>query len=220
MSPPGKYVRKVGGTDISKLLGMNPYGGPREVWERIVNKVDVPLNDSMRRGLSVEPRIRDLSVRTYGLELEEHPGIVQSPQHIFATASPDDFGSHNGSRVLLEYKSVTEWAAKKWGDLDYSDAVPEHYHLQVRWNLGVCGIERALLIAAFGADVPGENDAPPDFVIKWTRIYEFHRDRDIEARLFKVGEFFWEQYVVPQIPPPADPKPVKRSRKVKEAAHV
>lgn len=200
--------RKIGGTDIACLFHLNRYGrGPRAVYERIVEGKDTESNPAMERGMREEPRIRQLFVERTGLVLEPHPGIIESPDYEFAIVSPDDFTHDAGEPLTLEYKSVSIWSAKKWGD-DSTDALPEDYAMQLHWAMAITKRPAGRLFAAFGEDLEGGI-----FDIKFTRLYYLRRDPDIESALLRRAAWFWENHIVKKVSPPPDPKPTKRTRK-------
>lgn len=204
----GDRPRKIGGTDIACLFGLNRYGrGPCAVYERIVEGKDTPSNQKMGRGIREEPRIRQLFVERTGLVLEPHPGIIESPRYEFAAVSPDDF-AHDGEPLTLEYKSVSVWSAKSWGD-DSSDALPEDYAMQLHWAMAITGRPAGRLFAAFGEDL----DDGRVFDIKFTRLYFLRRDPAIEAALLRRAAWFWNAHILKRVKPPPDPKPVKAKKK-------
>ncbi len=59
-------ARRVGATDVAKLLGLSKYGGPRAVYDRIVGGVDIVSTPLMQRGIREEPRILGLFVAETG----------------------------------------------------------------------------------------------------------------------------------------------------------
>jgi predicted phage-related endonuclease len=201
-------ARRIGGTDIGKLLGLSRYGGPRSVYDRIILGVDQPMNPRMARGIREEPRIRALFVERTGAVLAPHPGIIQHPEHEFATVSPDDFAWVEGVDATNDYKSVSTWGAHQWGP-DGSDTMPEHISCQLHWAMEVGGKEHARVFAAFGVDETEEV-----FDIKFTRLYRLQRDPELGAAMLSVAARFWTEHIVPRIPPPPDPKPSRKPKSV------
>ncbi len=201
-------ARRIGATDVAPLLRLDPYRGPRDVFDRIVHKKDIEQSPVMYRGIKTEPVIRALGVKERGFALAprdyDEPFVVQMAEHDFATASPDDLGLLDGAEGVVEYKSVIRWNAPKWG-LEGTDQIPEHYLLQCHWLMAVTGLPTAWLLAAFGEDVKGEDKKPTgDFNIAWTALYVVRRDLELERHLLSVGERFWTRHVLPQIEPTDD----------------
>jgi len=202
---PTAPVRRIGGTDAGKLLGLSKYGNARDVYERIVNGIDSPTNPRMARGTANEHVVRALCA-TANPDLRTlwtpEPWIVRHPTHEFATCSPDDVTAD----TLLEYKTASIYSAKRWG---YGDGVPSEYLGQVLWSLWVTQLPRALLCVAFGID--GDDGA---FEVTECRQYWLERDAEMEATFAEVGGAFWRDHVLARRPP--DVEPVKNKRKVKK----
>src|SRR5690349_12032790 len=99
--------RRIGGSDIPKLLGISPYGGPLEVYERIVLGVEAPWNPRMERGTMFEPVLRALGQRMLGLELEDvESDYFPHPSLEYAHAQVDDLARRDGLPVCVDYKTV------------------------------------------------------------------------------------------------------------------
>lgn len=209
--------RRIGATDISAIVGLNPYANARDVYERIVNRTDRKKNKAMERGLKVEPLIRQAGLERYGWTLEPHPGIIVHPEYNWATASPDDWVVYEGRRCVIDYKSVSVWAVKAkpdaWGDSE-TDHCPEHYQIQMHWNGFVGGFERSLLLAAFGED---ERESG-DFRITEYRLYRLWREPAIEQALFRAGLKFWTEHIEAHAPPAMEPMETIKKRIAKEKA--
>ncbi len=105
---------------------------------------------------------------------------------------------------------MSVFAAHKYGTAD--DAVPPDYGIQVRWAMAVTGKPKAVLYAAFGED----QDCYNTFDVRFTRVYRFTRDAEIEAAMFSVAERFWTEHVLPGIPPPPDPKKTRAKKQPQE----
>lgn len=182
-------TRRLGATDAAKLLGVSKYGGPLDVYRRLVLGVDVKVNAKMRRGTKYEPEVRRRYVAETGAELcvWVAPLIVEHPEHPWATCSPDDI---TRADVLCEYKTVSRWGAKGW-----ADAPPIDYVLQVQWSLWVTGLETAHLYAAFGDDVGDE------FNITHCQLYTLRADLELQAIFADVGGRFWSAHVETKTPP-------------------
>jgi predicted phage-related endonuclease len=192
--------RRIGGSDLPKLLGLSPYGGPLEVYERIVNGVEAEWNPRMERGAAVEPELRAFAQRMLGLELEDfesdiaiHPGVE------FAHAQCDDRGRLRGMPVVADYKSQSTFA-KGWGP-DGSDIVPEHYRAQMAWELACSDRDLGLFIVGFGEDLP----PPRLFHIANVLTYHIERDGVFESYALDVARTFWETHILPRVPPAATP---------------
>jgi hypothetical protein len=185
------------------------------VYERIISGIQQPRKPVMDRGTREEPRIRCSFVTEHGIKLEPHPGRdVLNSKYRFASVSPDDFCIFRGLDTTVDYKSVSIWAAKKWGTA--TEAMPDDIAMQVRWAMAITERPRAVVYAAFGEDLRiGENPCA-EFAIRWCRTYVLDRDLDFERAMLHVAESFWLNHIEALVPPPADPKPTRRPRSAHE----
>lgn len=182
------------------LLGVHPYKDSHDVWARIVHGEKSPPNPKMLRGQAVEPVLRGLALERWGGELEIHPGVVYSPSHRFACASPDDFVDIGGKRLVREYKSVSKWGAHLW-----REGPREHVRLQVLWTLAVCGVDECQVVAGFGMDLPDGG-----FDLEGLSLWTIERDLEEEERLLALGDEWWRRYVEGGEEPPKTKKARKK----------
>lgn len=197
--------RRIGGSDIAKLLGLSPYGGPLEVYRRIVEEHDEPWNPRMERGAAMEPALRAHGQRMFGFELEDRESDIHAhPELDFAWAQIDDLARWDGQPVVVDYKSTSEFA-KGWG-ADGTDDVPEHYRCQMAWELLCSDRELGLLVTGFGRDVEG----PEIFQLNTIVTYQIQRDPVFESLCVQTAKDFWLTHVLPRIPPASTPIKKKR----------
>jgi predicted phage-related endonuclease len=187
-------MKRIGGTDIPKLLGLSPYGDELDVYLRIIEDKETPWNAAMERGAMVEPLLRAHSQRVLGLELEtREDDYCAHPELEFAGAQVDDLAVRHGLPLVIEYKSVNSFA-KGWGP-DGSDEVPEHVRAQVAWEMLCSDRPMCLIVAGFGRDVDD------DFCLTNVCAYEIQRDEEFERLCMAVARNFWEQHIIPRVPP-------------------
>jgi putative phage-type endonuclease len=199
-------MRRIGGSDIGKLLGLSPYGGPAEVYDRIVDGVEAEWNDRMARGAACEPELRAYGQRILRLELDDYASdIAVHPGVEFAHAQIDDRAHLRGVPVAVDYKTQSTFA-KGWGP-DGSDEVPEHYRAQMAWELACCDRDLGLFVVGYGTDLP----PPRLFDISNVCTYHIQRDGVFESYCLDVARDFWIKHVIPRVPPAATPKKEKRN---------
>lgn len=183
-------MRRIGGTDIARIVGLSSYGGPIDAYRRIVEGHSPEQTPAMRRGTLLEPVIRQMYVDETGAQLRTpHPGVVVSPRHEFMCASVDDLATLQGEQRVAEYKSANLRAAQQFGEPG-TDAVPQGYLVQCAWYLATCDLSAADLAVLVAGD---------DF-----RIYRIQRDLELEAMLLEAGARFWRDNILPRRPPPPD----------------
>lgn len=198
-------MQRIGGSDIPKLLGLSNYGGPLEVYQRIVEGAEAPWNALMERGAAMEPVLRAHGQRMLGLELEDlATDYVESPEFEFARAQVDDLARWRGQPVVIEYKSQNQFR-RGWLHGPDGDVVPPDYEAQVTWQLMCSDRELALFVVGFGQD---REDG--GFDLHNIQHYEIQRDREFEAYCLFVAREFWEKHVLRRVPP--DPLPRKKRR--------
>ncbi len=202
MKPP----RRIGGSDIAKLLGLSSYGNAMNVYQRCVEGLEDEWSTVMERGAAVEPELRAYGQRHLGLELEDTTSDYHDhPRLDFAHAQIDDLARWNGMPVVVDYKSQNRWA-KGWGP-EGSDVVPEHIRAQVTWEMLCADRELGLLVVGFGDDRP----SPIIFTVSNVITYEVQRDEEFERYCILVAREFWERHVLPRTPPSI--KPIGKRKK-------
>lgn len=198
--------RRLGGSDIAKLLGLSPYGGPLDVYERVVLGKEEPWNPRMERGAMFEPVLRAHAQRHLGVEVEDAASDYhEHPTLEFARAQVDDVARWNGVPVVVDYKTSNRFA-KGWGR-EGTDEVPEHLRCQFAWEMLATDRELALVIVGFGEDRPG----PEVFCMSNVVVYQVQRDPLFESLCVAVAREFWQRHVLAQTPPPATAKKRRRS---------
>lgn len=188
----------LGASDVPKLLGLSPHGGPWKVWGRKRGLVRRRQTTVTRRGHREEGRIledyADATGRTvYGPLGELH---VVGPEPL--VVSPDAFELEGPGRLVgLEVK--TDRSRARWGA---SGAVIE------RWTPAAARIVRedyaaqvyALLIAtglpAWRLVVRRSMDD-----LRWFTIL---RDDDIQGRILDSVRSWWQTHIVEERPPATD----------------
>jgi putative phage-type endonuclease len=187
----------IGASDIAAITNASPWGSRWSVW---VDKVGLaPLDDDdpsdvMQLGLDLEPVIVAWFERRHrGLHVMARQYRATHPEHDWALATLDGLIVEEGSDDLDSAVAVFESkydAGSRW------DEIPDHYRLQVQWQLAVTGLDAAFLAVmhmAFGR---------PRF-----EVYEVARDQAMIDRLLAEGERFWMDHVVAGVPPLADGHP-------------
>jgi putative phage-type endonuclease len=192
-------AKSLGGSDIGAILGFNRYRSAVDVWlektGRIVNEADsLPI----RFGSFAEEFVASEYSLSTGHSLVSHPTALIHPQYEYIHGHIDRFvcdhpsiydasGSMVAKRVL-ECKTANPFAKQEWGELG-SDQVPMAYLAQCVWYLAITGLEQADLAVLMGNT---------DF-----RIYEVHRDLELEQMVLERAQSFWKDHVLTDIPPSA-----------------
>jgi putative phage-type endonuclease len=175
----------VGGSDVSAILGLNPWRGPFDVWLEKTGEVDqFGENQAMMRGRLFEPAIANWYSEVTEQAIE--PGeLIRKDDWMIA--NPDFFVLADGGRDFgLEIKTAR--SARKWGD-GGTDSVPVYYALQCHWYMACTGMPRwdlAVYLTSFD-----------EF-----RRYVLPRDEAVVSALTeRVGQW-WERHVIGGERPP------------------
>ncbi|QWD88182.1 YqaJ viral recombinase family protein [Polynucleobacter sp. MWH-CaK5] len=215
-------AKSLGGSDIGAILGFSRYRSAVDVWMEKTGRVN---NDAdslpLRFGSFAEEFVASEYTRSTGFNLVNHPKALVHPKYDYMHGHIDRFISEkptiydeSGSLIatrILECKTANPFTAHEWGDLG-SDQVPMAYLTQCLWYMAITGIEQTDLAVLMGNT---------DF-----RIYEIHRDLELEEMIFARAKDFWEEHVLKDIAPPAQREsdlkllfPQSKPTKTVEAKH-
>lgn len=186
----------IGGTDISAIVGLNPWSGALAVWhdktsdKEIVEEENIPAE----LGLELENFLRRKFVKKFatyeGIEvkLEGMDWILADDEFRYFTVNIDDWFNHpiEGLSCGVELKTTTELKRKQWE----GDNIPIYYIIQCQWGMMITGWTRWYIGFLIGNS---------SFDLK-----QIDRDEELIGRLRKAGKDFWNNYVIPKIPPMAD----------------
>ena len=195
----------IGGTDISVLLGLNPWKTPFQLWQEKTGRlIEEPVPEARER-MYWGTVLEDVVARHYSdrmnVRVQRVNGTLRHPDSPIAIAHIDravcaGFGSRarwNGRQVLgadrvLECKTAHAMAqyGADWGDPG-TEAVPERYWLQCQWYLGITGLPVADLAVLFG----GQQFA----------IYTIPADSGLFSDLLNEAVGWWERHIVADLPP-------------------
>lgn len=183
----------VGGTDIAKILGLSPWGGPVDCWLDKINYQPRPVHDAarkdvLRRGKRLERYIADLITEEFGI-LCKNPNARHHDAEVAYFAAEVDFeyfDEETGQIENGEIKTVHPFKSREWGE-EETDELPLHYIAQNQWGLGVTRRRRCRTFALIG------DELKPYLVERDELIIEAMRDK---------ARDFWASYVVPVVRPP------------------
>ena len=185
-----KYL---GGSDIGAILGLSRFRSPLQVWMEKTGK-EVKKLDSLplRFGSFAESFVASEYSRSTGFDLIHDESIYVHPEYSFMSAHIDRFvledSSSSSPTRILECKTANPFSAGDWGEVG-TDQVPLSYLCQCLWYMAITNLNRVDLAVLFGNS---------DF-----RIYEISRDLELESTILQKASFFWNTYVLHDVPPPA-----------------
>ena len=177
----------LGGSDAAKVFGVSRFGGRWELYQEKLG-MTAPLVETER--MAWGKRLEDIIARTYaeqtGRRVRRVNRTIRHPDYPFLFAHVDRAA---GKGRGLEVKTAGIFMASDFGEPG-SDQVPPDYLLQVMHYMMVTGWEVFDLAVLIG----GQN----------LRIYTIPRDEQLIADLLAGEVDFWQNHVVPRIPPEVD----------------
>ena len=178
----------IGASDIAAVAGLSRYRGPFDVYAEKVG-LAAPVIDTpqMYWGRVLEPVVAAEWARRHDRRIRHRTRLFRHPNYPWAISHLDY--DLPGTNEVLEIKTAGHYAAHEWGE-DGSDQVPTEYLFQAQWEMFVACKQVAHLAVLIG----GHSFHP----------YVIPRDGDLIDNLLAIGEDFWLNHVVPQVPPDID----------------
>lgn len=142
---------RIGGSDASAIVGMNPYKTNIELWEEKTGRrvaPDISDESYVKYGHDAEEYLRELFAIDYPQYqvLYEDNNMWTNDKYPFAHASLDSWlVDEDGRKGVLEIKTTNilqSMQKEKW-----KDRIPDNYYLQVLHYLMVTEFEFAILKA-------------------------------------------------------------------------
>lgn len=183
---------RIGGSDASATVGMNPYRTNVELWQIKTGQIvpeDISDKPYVIYGTKAEEHIRalfQLDFPQYTVSYEEN-NMFLNDKYPFAHASLDGWlQDQNGRKGILEIKTTNilqSMQKEKW-----NHRIPDNYYIQCLHYLMVTEFEFVILVAQLKSEFSGE-------VYKQTKHYHIERsevEEDVEY-LRNAEKKFWKQ---------------------------
>ena len=172
----------IGGSDASAILGLNPYSSPLRVYlDKIGKGEEQETNEAMRQGTDLEQYVAERFVEATGKKVRRCNKILQHPEYPWMLANIDrDIVGENAG---LECKTTSPYSKFKFDEGE----INPHYYWQCMHYMAVTGADRWYVsIVVLG---------------KSHHVFCIERDEDEIAQLIEAEREFWEEHVVPKVPP-------------------
>jgi putative phage-type endonuclease len=126
----------LGGSDIGVITGDNPY--KKQLRLKLEKREEVEPDEAnylMRVGSHMEAFIRDdFREEKTGWSFGPELGTIQHREIKHFAASVDDWAlDEGGNTVIIDYKNVSSYGARKWK----GGGLPTHYYAQGQWYMMV-----------------------------------------------------------------------------------
>lgn len=195
-----KERTRIGGSDASSVLGLNPYKDNQELWETKTGKKkseDISDKPYVRYGTEAEDYLRELfklDFLEYEVDYLEN-NMFLNDRYPFAHASLDGWlTDRDGRKGVLEIKTteiLRSMQREKW-----KGQIPDNYYVQLLHNLMVTEFDFAVLKAQLKYQYT-------DDVFLHTRHYFVERsDVEEDIKMLTEEEARWWKYVEADERPP------------------
>lgn len=194
LSDEQKKMRRtgVGGSEISAIVGLNPYLSAIDVFRNKVEGWSPEETAAMLRGSFYEEPTAKWWGHVNRATAMREVGTIRHPREEIVICTPDRLATVSGEEIDLSIKVPGDWAFEHWGPSG-TDEAPDHALLQVQWELIPLGILYGIRRAVITAPVRGE-----------LRSYPVEADPDIQAALVESAKRFWKDHVLTGQPPIPD----------------
>lgn len=187
-----KNRSRIGGSDASAIVGMNPYRTNIELWKIKTGQLeaeDISEKPYVKYGTQAEEHIRAL----FALDFPEYKvkylenNMWLNDKYPFAHASLDGWlEDEEGRKGILEIKTTNilqSMQKEKW-----NHRIPDNYYIQILHYLMVTEFEFAVLVAQLKSEFNGE-------IYKQTKHYKIERaEVEEDIKFLKTSEQkFWQQ---------------------------
>ena len=188
-----KYL---GGSDAAAVVGLNPYTSPFALWmEKTGQQPPFEGNLATRIGTYMEDFVAGLFEEQTGKKVRRENASLFNTDYPWAIANVDRLIV--GEDAGLEIKNVSALSTRMFRNGEY----PPRFYCQCCHYLAVTGKPRWYL-----AVLVGYQDL---------KVYVIDRDEDEIAALMEAEKSFWEDHVIPKVPPAPDGEaPTDESLKV------
>lgn len=140
-------THSIGASDIAAIMDKDPYCTPLQKWEEKVFGKEREVTSAMERGRSLEPIVRDWFSDNF---MSVKPIVAQSQSFDWMIASLDGYSDKphpvSHEHVIVEIKCCN----KEYYAQIAENRIPDHYNLQMQWQMMVTNLSSCHLIAYDG----------------------------------------------------------------------
>lgn len=208
---PPKRCRKITGTRLAAILGLNKWSTPFEAWCAITRTYEKPFEGSIytEAGKVIEPKIIDYLRKRYFMELKSPEDVYGED---FFKKTWGDFFRHikifGGMWDALGEDYVVEIKTTKRAE-DWEKEPPLNYMLQGALYAWLLGFDDVLMVCAFLEDADyqhPENFEPTidNTILHWFKISE--RFPNFEDEVILPATMWWTEHVEKGVSPEWDGK--------------
>jgi putative phage-type endonuclease len=175
----------IGSSDISCILGLNPYKSILQLWAEKTSQIpepDLSGNEAVEWGTRLERIVSEKFAEKNGVKLIAYKKRFTHPKYPYISCELDNIVA--GTDEIVEVKTCNMWGYKNW---ENEDDIPAHYIVQVQAALGLSGRK----VGHFAVLCGGQRylEKRIDF------------DKEMYDTMIERVVHFWETYIVPKVMP-------------------
>lgn len=174
----------VGGSDVAGILGLSNWNTPLSLWALKTQQYEDPfvMTEACEFGIELEDFVAKKFAQRTGKTVTVDETEYTHPEYSYMRAHIDRRVDGN---EVLEAKTCSAYKSGAWD----GDEIPEDYHIQLNWYLGIVGDEVGHIACLIGGQ---------KFVYK-----EIKFNKELFDICVEKVKYFWETFVIPQQPPMA-----------------
>lgn len=187
----------IGASDVSAIMGMNPYDSAIDVWASKVYEMEPLKKKALDYGNALEPLAIQHAVDALGWthhrknQLRVAPDLDSRGKHwLSATLDDQKCDIRDGTLVFLPEAIEAKYAGdpSQWGE--GNDEIPDHIIIQCQTQIHCANLDRVYV----SVETPG-------YVGLENRMYTIERNDRLITAIRTVCRDFWEKHVLTGIRP-------------------
>ena len=179
----------IGGSDLGSILGINNFRTELDVYFEKTSEgvAEDTAGEAAYWGNVLEDVVAQEYAKRTGFKVEKPVNLIRHSEYPFIACNLDYWViDDQGNSHILECKTANQMKVTCWGE-EGTDQIPESYLYQVAYYAAITGASKVDIAVLIGGQ---------DF-----RIYQYDKDKVMESKLIKTAQKFWNNHIVPQIPP-------------------
>lgn len=170
----------IGGSDVAAIMGISPWKTPLDVYkDKVCTFVEDEPNEDMKRGSMAEKYVLEEYADRTGSTIQTNLETIIHSDYPFMRVNVD--------ARLVDENVIVEAKSTKAPSSTWDSGIPEYYKTQVAYY--------AMITNATRVDIPV-------LFSGWTYgCFTYWRDAELEAKILKAVIAFWQDHIVPEIPP-------------------
>lgn len=204
---PPKRPKKLTGTRLASVLGLNRWSTPFQVWCEVTRACSLPFEDTKFTiaGKAIEPKQIAYMRRCYGFDNLRDPTDVYGPDYFKKTYG--NFFQHKVFGGMWDAiavdgdgrpETVFEFKTTKRSE-DWEDGIPEYYALQAALYAWLLEVDDVVMVVSFLSEGDYEDPGAYEPSASNTATFEFsmaERYPNFEATHLAPALEWWEEHVL------------------------